>query len=73
VRPGLEIETTVLSRGEFTLLLAVSAGAPLGQAAAAAASIEPRMDLQAKLVAHVLLGTFSGFVVSIPGRRTTNV
>jgi hypothetical protein len=73
VRPGLELRTTVLSRGELTLLLAVSAGAQLGQAAAAAASIEPGINLQAKLAAHLSLGTFSRFVVSVPERRIKNV
>ncbi|WP_448192598.1 HvfC/BufC family peptide modification chaperone [Azospirillum sp. sgz301742] len=61
VRPLAEVYAVVIGRGEFTLLLALSAGADLGHAATAAAGTDPGLDLQAALLAHLQLGIFTAF------------
>jgi hypothetical protein len=61
VRPLAEVYAVAIGRGEFTLLLALSAGADLGHAATAAAGTDPDLDLQAALLAHLQLGTFTAF------------
>lgn len=61
VRPLLEVQSVTLGSGELTLLMALSAGANLAHAAMAAAGTEPGFDLQAALLAHLQLGTFTAF------------
>ncbi|WP_109121363.1 DNA-binding domain-containing protein [Azospirillum sp. TSO22-1] len=61
VRPLTEVHAVAIGRGEFTLLLALSAGVNLGHAAAAATGTDPGLDLQATLLAHLQLGTFTTF------------
>ena len=57
-RYDLRVETDVLSRGDFTLLLALDAGATLEQATHAAIAIEPEFNLQQALFGHFERGTF---------------
>lgn len=63
VRPLLEVQSVTLGAGELTLLMALSAGADLAHAAMAAGGTEPGFDLQATLLAHLQLGTFSAFTI----------
>ena len=58
VRTGFRVDGYTISRGDFTLLLAVNAGATFQQAANAALAIEPELDLQQALLAHFTRGTF---------------
>lgn len=60
-RPAHEVRAGRLGKGEFTLLIALSAGATLAEAAEAAASTDPTLDLQAALAAHLRHGTFTDF------------
>jgi hypothetical protein len=60
-RPGHEVRVTRLGKGEFTLLIALSASATLAEAAEAASSTDPTLDLQTTLAAHLRLGTFTDF------------
>ena len=65
-RPDMHVEAHALTRGDFTLLLALDAGATLGQAANAAIAIEPEFNLQQGLLGHFERGTFRA-------ARTTNL
>ena len=58
VRPYLEVLSVALSGGEFTLLLALAAGATLGVAMQAALDTEAELDVSGKLARHLTLGTF---------------
>jgi len=61
IRPLLEVQCVTLGSGELTLLMALSTGADLAHAALAAAGTETGFDLQATLLAHLQLGTFTAF------------
>jgi len=60
-RPGLTVEAVALSPGDATLLAAMMAGDTLVEAAEAAARVEPGLDLESALAAHLAGGTFAGF------------
>ncbi|MBP2296084.1 HvfC/BufC N-terminal domain-containing protein [Azospirillum rugosum] len=66
VRPLLEVQAVTLGPGEMTFLMALSAGSALSRAAAAAVSTEPGFDLQATLLAHLQLGSFTAFTIPRP-------
>lgn len=61
LRPGDKVDVILLSPGDHALLTALAAGAPMGEAAGAAAGAEPDFDLTAALAAHLGRGTFAGF------------
>jgi hypothetical protein len=60
-RPEHEVRAGRLGKGEFTLLIALSASATLAEAAEAASSTDPTLDLQTSLAAHLRRGTFTDF------------
>ncbi len=60
-RPGMEVQTLVLTAGEHALLAALSADATLADAAEAALDAEPGLDLTAILARHLAAGTFTSF------------
>jgi hypothetical protein len=61
VRPAMEVLTWRLGRGEHALLAALRDGAVLADAAEAAVSVEPDIDLQATLARHLAGGSFAAF------------
>jgi hypothetical protein len=61
VRPGLEVLVSELAPGEAAFLSALTAGASLDEAAAAATLADAGTDLQDVLVRHLGLGTLAGF------------
>ena len=60
VRPRHAIRQELVSNGVFAFLAALANGAPLADAAVAALTIDPELDLQSTLATHFTLGTFSG-------------
>ncbi len=66
LRPRFAVESVVISPGDFTLLLALKAGASLEAAASAAVATEPSLDLQTALLGHLTRGTFAGFSIAQP-------
>ena len=69
-RPALHVESRVVSPGDFTLLLALDAGANLEQAAHAAVAIQPNFDLQQALFGHFARGTFRAPSTTSPEEAT---
>jgi hypothetical protein len=63
VRPSLEVQAMALGRSDLILLRALAAGAALGDAAEAVLDRDECFDLQASLIVHLRLGTFTAFIV----------
>jgi hypothetical protein len=61
LRPALTVGSAALSPGDATLLAAMMAGRTLVEAAEAAVRVEPGLDLEGALAAHLGRGTFTGF------------
>jgi hypothetical protein len=61
VRPLLDVQAVALDPGDLILLRALADGATLGEAAEAALDGDEYFDLQASLLAHLRLGTFTAF------------
>jgi hypothetical protein len=61
LRPGQEVRLRAITAGNHALLKALSAGADLTAAAAAADACEPDFTLEAALADHLIEGTFGSF------------
>ena len=61
VRQQMQVVTRSISAGDFALLTGLAAGQPLAEAASAAFAVEPEIDLQAVLAAHLGGGSFAAF------------
>ena len=59
-RPGDRVATTAMGPADAAFLMACADGRPLAEAAANAATADPRFDLQACLTDHLAHGTFAG-------------
>ena len=60
-RPDWQVESHLVTRGDFTFVLALSAGSSLLQAYNAALATEPNFDLQSALTEHFRRGVFSAY------------
>jgi hypothetical protein len=61
LRPFMEVFAVKVTAGDLALLKALTVGATLADAAEQACGAEPGFDLQASLLTHLRLGTFTGF------------
>jgi hypothetical protein len=69
VRPCLEVEVRALPPGGAAFLLALAAGLPLGEAAAAALAEESNFDLTGNIAGLIGSGLVRDIVVPKPGSR----
>jgi hypothetical protein len=60
-RPAMIVGSVALSPGDATLIAAMMAGHTLVEAVTAALRMEPGLDLEGALAAHLARGTFTGF------------
>jgi hypothetical protein len=65
LQPFMEVLAVKVTAGDLALLKALTAGATLGAAAEQACGAEPEFDLQASLLTHLRLGTFTGFDLTV--------
>lgn len=61
VRQEMRVVIRRVSTGDFALVTALAADRPLAEAAVEAIAVEPEIDLQAVLAAHLGGGSFSAF------------